>query len=86
MARPGKPVILTAGVNPNPGLAPEPLAVVSANVAGSVGVVTKQPAIANQANAGTLADLAAAQAAINAVTAKLNSALSALRAAGIILP
>lgn len=50
------------------------------------GIVVKQPAITNQSNAGTLADLAAAQTAINSLTAKLNAALGALRAAGVIAP
>lgn len=86
MALAPKPVTLTSGANPSPGNDPEPLVVVSGATAGSVGVVTKQAAIANQAAAGTLADLAAAQTAINAVTTKLNAVLAALRAAGIIVP
>lgn len=50
------------------------------------GTVDRQAAIANQANAGTLADLAAAQTAINSLTSKVNAILAALRSAGIIAP
>lgn len=81
MAAP-KPVVLTqvdTGDYDSPE-APAPLVVVGAVPGG----VEPQPAIANQANAGTLADLAAAQTAINSVTAKLNTVLAALRAAGVI--
>ena len=78
-----KPVTLTTGANPNPGLAPEPLVVVSGAGAGSVGVVTKQAAIANQA-ALTVTDIATAQTAVNALTSKVNAILAALRAAGVI--
>ena len=81
-----KPIALTTGANPNPGLDPQPMIVVSGSTAGSVGVVTKQAAIVNQANAGTLADLEAAQTAINTLTAKVNAILVALRSAGVILP
>ena len=77
-----KPVTLTAGANPTPGVDPQPFIVIG----GVPGGVTRQAAIANQAAAGTLADLAAAQTAINAVTTKLNAALAALRAAGVINP
>lgn len=66
---------------------PQPFVVVdNGAAAGEAGLVTTQPAIANQANAGTLADLTAAQTAINSVTAKVNAILVALRAAGVIAP
>lgn len=58
---------------------PQPFVVV-----GDAVIPEPQPAIANQANAGTLADLAAAQTAINSLTAKVNSILAALRSAGIL--
>lgn len=48
--------------------------------------LTGSAQVANQANAGTLADLAAAQAAINTLTAKVNALLAALRTAGILVP
>lgn len=63
---------------------PQPLVIVGAGNVGQAGLITKQSAIANQANAGTLADLAAAQAAINSLTAKVNAILGALRSAGVI--
>lgn len=81
------PVTLTTGtVNPDAPLKPYPLQVVTAAGAGAVGPVTRQAAIANQANAGTLADLAAAQTAINALTSKVNAILAALRNAGVLVP
>lgn len=60
-------------------LDPQPFVVV-----GDAVIPEPQAAIANQANAGTLADLAAAQTAINSLTAKVNSILVALRNAGIL--
>ena len=66
---------------------PQPLVVVdSGSAAGEAGLVTTQAPIANQANAGTLADLAAAQTAINTLTAKVNAILAALRSAGVLAP
>lgn len=83
-----KPIILTQSpTNPEAPLAPQPFVVVAGATAGSVGVVTKQAAIANiTADPGALADLAAARTAITATNTKINAILAALRAAGIILP
>lgn len=65
---------------------PQPFVVVdSGAAAGEAGLVTTQPAIANQ-GALTVADIAAAQTAVNALVAKVNAILVALRAAGVIAP
>lgn len=86
MALDPRPVRFTTSTT-NPSVHdPEPLVVVSPATVGTAGLVTRQAAIANQANAGTLADLAAAQAAINTLTAKVNALLAANRAAGVIAP
>lgn len=85
MADPRPVRLTTVATNPS-AFDPEPLVVVAPATAGTAGLVTRQPAISNQANAGTLADLAAAQAAINTLTAKVNAILAALRNAGILVP
>ena len=64
---------------------PQPLVVVGGTTAGSVVAVTKQAGIADIAASGVLADLAAAQTAINADRTKINAIISALEAAGILV-
>ena len=66
MAAP-KPVTLTAGANPNPGLAPEPLVVVGGLPVAPADVVnlTAVPA--------SFADLAAAQTYLNTLVTELKS-------------
>jgi hypothetical protein len=64
---------------------PIPLLVVNNAAAGSVVSVTKQAGIADIAASGVLADLAAAQTAINADRTKINAIISALEAAGILV-
>lgn len=86
MALDPRPVRLTTVATNPSGFDPEPLVVIAPATAGTAGLVTRQAAIPNQANAGTLADLAAAQTAINALTAKVNALLAANRAAGVIVP
>lgn len=87
MAHP-KPIKLTqiTAANYDGAAEPQPMVIVGAGNVGQTALVTKQSAIANQANAGTLADLAAAQTAINSLTAKVNAILAALRSAGVIAP
>lgn len=82
-----KPVTLTtttAAAYRGPGK-PIPLLVVSGATAGSIVAVTKQAGIADIAASGVLADLAAAQTAINADRTKINAIISALEAAGILI-
>jgi hypothetical protein len=82
-----KPVVLTAitaAAYKGAG-APSPLLVVNGAAAGSVVSVTKQAGIADIAASGVLADLTAAQTAINADRTKINSIISALEAAGILV-
>lgn len=77
-----KPITLTTVATASyTGLEPQPFVAV-----GDTTLIEPQPAIPDQALAGTLADLAAAEAAIDAVAGKLNSVLAALRAAGVIAP
>jgi hypothetical protein len=64
---------------------PEPLQVVSGTTAGSTVIPVKQAGIADIAASGVLADLAAAQTAINADRTKINAIISALEAAGILV-
>lgn len=80
-----KPITLTTGANPDPLYDPQPFVVVSGSTQGSVGVVTKQAAIANESTANAT-DLATAQALANALKTKVNAILAALRSAGVILP
>ncbi len=61
------------------------LVVVNGATASSVVSVTKQAGIADIAASGVLADLAAAQTAINADRTKINAIISALEAAGILV-
>jgi len=83
----GKPVTLTAisAASYKGAGQPAPLVVVNGANAGSVISPTKQAGIADIAASGTLADLAAAQAAINADRTKINSIISALELAGILV-
>lgn len=77
---PPYPITLTTvAADDYEGNVPQPFVVV-----GDAVIPEPQAAIANQANAGTLGDLAAAQTAINSLTAKVNSTLVALRNAGIL--
>jgi hypothetical protein len=65
---------------------PQPLVVVdSGTAAGEAGLVTTQPAIANQ-GALTVTDIATAQTAITALVSKINAILAALRSAGALAP
>lgn len=86
MAYDPKPITLTqSATNPGAPYDPQPFVVVTGGSAGSVGVVTKQAAIANQ-GALTVSDIATAQTAVTALVSKVNAILGALRSAGIILP
>jgi hypothetical protein len=64
---------------------PSNVVVVNGATAGSAILPVKQAGIADIANSGVLADLAAAQTAINADRAKINAIISALEAAGILV-
>lgn len=80
-----QPVILTtvAAASYKGAGDPQPLQVIQGTTAGSVVAVTKQAGIADIAASGVLADLAAAQTAINADRTKINAIIAALEGAGI---
>lgn len=69
-----KPIVLTEGTNPNPDLAPQPMIVVG-------GLPTKTE-VAGIATVGTAdaTDLATAITLVNAVKARLNELITALKA------
>lgn len=77
---PPYPITLTSvAADDYEGNTPQPFVVV-----GDAVIPEPQPAIANAATAGAFADLAAANTAHNALVAKVNAILAALRNAGIL--
>lgn len=69
-----KPIVITTGVNPNPELAPQPMI--------AVGGLPTKTEVAGIATVGTAdaTDLATAITLVNAVKARLNELITALKA------
>lgn len=86
MALDPRPVRLTTVATNPSGFDPEPLVVIAPATAGTAGLVTRQAAVANQPASTVATDFASQKVQLDATITKLNALLTALRAAGVIVP